>query len=203
MKNVWLLIVCATSLFASDACYDDKKLWLVVRDGKTAERFETRADWAKSRAAVIDFTRKDLRWFASDKSGAISDEVFLEKTGQVELAKKLSLERAADKRRSSYQLIFGIPLSAIMIGGGTYWGLSVWEKTDPSTLDMAGSIVIATAGIGVFVGVISSYVRNHRAQNPADHTISLAQAADIVERHNSALLRKCSSQSPANNEHSE
>ncbi len=185
-------------LFASETCYDAKKLWLVVRDKKTAERFETRADWAKSRAGALDFTKKDLRWFASDKSGALADETFLEKAGQTELAKKLSLGRAADKRRSTYQLVFGIPLSIVMVGGGTYWGLSAWQKTDPSTLDMAGSIVIATAGIGVFVGVISSYVRNHRTQNPAEHTISLAQAADIVERHNNALRRKCAAQtSPA------
>jgi len=181
----------------ADDCYDPQKVWLVVRIQDKGKVFETNDQWRKDGSSLADLTNKDARWFARNEDGMLTDDVLLDSTGQTELAQKLALERLSDKKRSTIQLIIGLPLGLAMIGGGAYWGTKVWEKETPSTYEMAGSVIIGTAGLGIVIGVISSYIGNHKAPDPNEHTISLKQAADIADRYNTALHRKCYSGSNA------
>jgi len=189
------LLICG-HLFADD-CYMDRKMWLVVRVGKKGKVFETMRQWladGNNRNMLAD---SDTRWFARSADGILTDAALLDTAGQTDLAQKLALERASAKRRSTLQLIIGLPLGLGMIGGSAYWGSKTWDKETPSTIDLAGAIVLGTAGLGVVIGVISSYIHHHSAPEPNEHQIALTQAADIVDRYNEAIYRKCHSGSSA------
>lgn len=172
-------------------CYDSKKIWLVVRIDGVGKIFETNDDWLASGGNIGDFSRKDARWFARNRDSILTDDALLNSVGQTALAQKLVQRRQSAKKRSSIQLAVGLPIGVGMVGGCAYWGSKIWEKDTPSTVDLAGAFVLGVSGIGIIIGVISSYLHNHRKPDPNLHEISLKQAAEAVDRYNNALLRKC------------
>ncbi len=175
----------------SSECYERQKVWLILRvDGK-GKVFERRDLWILDGNSTDELSRRDVRWFARHYDGLLTDDSLLQVVGQVELARRIRQMRESAARRSTVQLVIGLPLGLGMVGGCVYWGTRIWGQETPSTIDLAGAIVLGTAGIGVLVGVVSAYIRHHSKPSPTEHEISLKQASDIVDRYNSALKRQC------------
>ncbi len=193
MKMIIVIFVSFFGILFADNCYDSQKIWLVVRIDKKANIFETNKNWVADGNNLSLLSRKDSKWFARNDSSLITDDVLLKITGQKMFGEKLAQERESAKRRSSVQLAIGLPLGLGLLGGCAYWGSTIWDRETPSTIDLAGSLVLGIAGIGIVIGTISSYVAHHRAPDPKKHQISLKQASDIIDKYNEALQRKCQS----------
>ena len=187
-----LLIILFTfiGIIFADDYYEAHKIWLVLHiDGK-GYVFETKQDWLSDGGTLSQLSAPNIRWFARSEDGILTDAALLDTTGQKSLAEKLRLQRSKARKRSSIQLAIGLPLGLAMMGGSAYYGYHTWDKETPSTIDMAGSIVLGIAGLGVVIEVISGYIHHHSEPDPNEHTISSTQATDIVDRYNSALKRK-------------
>ncbi len=191
MALVFVLLLCG-GLLAGE-CYDAQKIWLVVRVGGKADVFETKSGWVRSGHSIGDFARDDVTWFARNAEGVLTDDELLALVGQDDLARRLAAERQSLRRRSTIQLVVGVPLGAAMMVGSIWWGRRIWSTEVPSTVDIAGAVVMGTAGIGVIIGALSSYIRHHSPPKPNQHEISIKQAVELVDRHNTALMYRCQS----------
>ena len=191
MKKISAIIVLMFLSLWADDCYDFEKIWLVVRIENKANVFETKTNWMMEGNNLDLLARRDAKWFARNDSSLLTDDALLEITGQKILAEKLASQRVLARRRSSVQLAIGLPLGLGLMGGSIYWGMKIWDMETPSTIDLAGSVVLGVAGLGIVIGTISNYIAQHKPPDPKKHTISLKQASDIVDKYNEALKRKC------------
>ena len=190
MRIQSILLVLVGLVLAND-CYESQKVWLVIRSGGRARIFETKADWLKSGNGLEQLYGEDLRWFARNKSGVLPDWELMRIVGFEQLGQELHSRFERSRRTSTIQLIIGVPLGLVMLGGSAYWGYETWQKQTPSTIDMAGSIVLGFGGLGVFLSSISNYRKYHRPPEITQHFISVRQAVDVVDRYNTSLLHRC------------
>jgi len=196
MRLIIYVIIIVNILFIpvlGDDCYDSQKIWLVIRTGSTAGLFETKSAWALDGGTLEELIANKSRWFARNKEGFLIDEAMLDIAGQNDLAQQLSIERQKARSGSTTRLILGLPFGIGLIGGSAYWAMKAWDKETPSTIDLAGSLCLGIAGVGILVGVISSFRKHHGEPDPNEHQILLSQAVDVVDRYNNSLKRKCQS----------
>ncbi len=192
MSKVGIVIFLLVGLSAGGDCYDSQKLWLVIRSGGHAEIFETKKEWVERGGKLEQLYAPDLRWFARNSDTVLADWQLLEAAGLTRLARDLREKQERWRRRSTIQLILGVPLGLAMLGGGIYWGRDLWQREKPSTVDMAGSVVLSFAGLGVILSSISEYKKHHSPPDITQHYISIRQAVDIVDKYNTSLKLKCS-----------
>ncbi len=195
MQKLFIIYFILFGILFADDCYDSQKIWLVVRNDKKANIFETKKNWLVDGNNLSSLSRGDAKWFARNDSSLLTDDAILKIAGQTILGQQLAQERESSKRKSSIQLAIGLPLGSGLLGGSAYWGSTIWDNETPSTIDLAGSLVLGVAGLGIVIGVISSYVSHHKPPDPKKHSISLKQASDIIDKYNEALRRKCHSES--------
>jgi len=191
--RLFIIFFALLGIIFADDCYESHKIRLVLHINSSGYTFETKQDWLKDGNTLSQLATPGIRWFARSKDGVLTDAALLDTAGQKSLAQKLNLDISKAKTRSSIQLAIGLPIGLAMMGGGAYYGYHTWDKEVPSTIDMAGSVVLGIAGLGVVIEVISGYIHHHSEPEPNEHTISSSQAIDITDRYNSALKRKCHS----------
>ena len=193
MKGRWTIVCLGlfANLLLGNECYDSQKIWLVLRIGGRARIFETKADWVFSGGELSELYSDSIRWFARNSEGVLHDWELMNAVGLTDVGEKLRLHQEHSRKLSTVGLIVGVPLGLAMLGGSVAWGYDIWQREKPSTIDVAGAVVLGFGGLGVFLASISNYKRYHKPPDIAEHQISAHQAVDLVDRYNTSLKIKC------------